>query len=134
MAVQIITAIFLLFAARNLPAETASIEIQPNEQKPEKVIMNCGKGRLVFYRHVWQAMNLETASGKILPVIDLFLYITHAEGIPGVYWTDPKNWDKQLSFQQISRKSVPNGPRTLFIEGSRKGLKKQVFFAYGKKP
>ena len=127
MTVQTITAIFLLFSFRILPAETALIEIQPDEQKPERVIMNSGKGRLIFYRHVWQAMNLETASGKILPVIDLFFYITHAEGIPGGYWTDPKNWDTQLSFQHISRKGVPNGPRTLFIEGSRNGLKKQVF-------
>ena len=117
---------FLPLAAQAILAAPDPIEFQPNDLKPTKVILNSSNGSLNFYRKVWQAMNLVTADGKSLPVTDLFFYNSVAEGISG-YWTDPKIWDAHLSFRKIPLPDGQNRPRTVLIEGSQKGLRKQVF-------
>jgi len=100
------------------------LSLEPNPEKPTRATLSSERGRLAFGRGQWQALTLETAGGKALPVVDLLLYNSGIGGSGPGYWAAPGNWEELLSATEA--KGNDSG-KTLLIEGRFAGVKKQAY-------
>jgi hypothetical protein len=104
--------------------QTPPVQILPNAQAPNEVILSSATAQLRFYRNLWQAMTVTTPGGTTMPIVDLFFYLTYADQILGQYWTKPEIWDTAFSFQALP---TLNGASTAVIQATRSGLTKKIF-------
>lgn len=112
---------------------TGAVTLERDGRTLKKITIDSGKGRIEIRRSLWQNTAVFTESGKVLAIVDPFMYNARTRGpdvkVRGGYWSKPEVFDL-WKVEQIGDPKRPGASIVkITAEPPGLGLRKQVTIA-----